>query len=414
MSLEQNKFWTPGVVSLVVRSFAILELAIAVSVLVYDTEQQYIGKGEFPVSYSGALAVSQGDQTRLYDQEYHRELQNRIWPHLDGKVHSYVYPVFYAGMTLPFTYFGVQSSRWIFLLSMLAALVLAVRLLAGAVPAVAKNFTNSLCTILLLPPVTWAVFCGQNTPLGLLCYGGFIYWFNRKDKHAELISGVCLGAWFFKPHYPAIALFFLLIARRWQVLLGAAIPAVAYYLWGAQLTNWHWPLTWLSAVRDYGPYELEANSWALVSLNAPIHALAHLVEIEDHYLLVNLSAGVFSAILALAVAREFYKTGTLKDGATEKNKRLKQLSFALAPLMVLLSPHTLFYDLSFVAFAHAFFRPKANDLSASLVFSLYILLMLAIRAQDYGMPLSPLAVFSFLSLYYCLREYRKYFDKTNA
>ena len=85
---------------------------------------------------------------------------------------------------------------------------------------------------------------GQNTALSLLCASGAAAALARRK---DVLAGVWLGAWMFKPQLALPVTVVVAIAGHPKVVAGATISAATLYLAGAAISEPTWPIWW---VRD--------------------------------------------------------------------------------------------------------------------------------------------------------------------
>lgn len=371
--------WTSGRISAFVRALAAVQIAALVLLYIHDADREFsIRKGDFPVFYTGAVIAQRGDWSCLYDFSCNSEIQNRSWPGLQGNRHPFVYPPFVAQLLAPLGTLPHLAAQGVFV-SLMALCFLAAMLLARRfVPLVREHFLDSLCVLSLFSPLTFGLFGGQNTALSLLCYSAVLYFLSPgRQKSGDFFAGAALGLWFFKPHYPLVFLGCAVLARKWRVLLGAAFVVFVYYSASALVLGPSWPLAWLSLLARFGPAELAHNAYQMVSLSGVSYALVSLCGVPKPYLVSLAVSTVLSLVLALCAARDFYRLNRLTD-PEQRDAQFFRLFVSLGPLVVLISPHTHFYDSALCLFVFLRCVKLPSDRSVTAAIIAFILAYVAV------------------------------------
>lgn len=347
-------------------------------------------KGDFPAYYSAALLVGSGQASRLYDFDLQREIQNHYWPTLEGSIHPFVYPPFVAAELGPLANVSPDLAVLFFTGFMCTCLCLAVRTFLPYQPLFEGNYVVALGASVLFAPIMAGVFGGQNTGLSLLCYGMIVLSLHDKSNvtlRNRIVAAVALGAWSFKPHFAAIAAVVLLIIGEWKVVVGAATVSATIFglsLIVVPIETW---AQWIAVLPEFAELELSHNFHQMVSINGITHAIvSSLLGNSGHS--IALAAALGCWLLALAsFAYVLWQQRANRDAL-----------FLIGPAIVLLSPHTMYYDLG-LAFAPVVrFVRISSDVGATLIAGVYLLALYGASSRHFLMvsPLSLLAVGSAL------------------
>ena len=400
---NRREFWTPEVLRSMLRGLAGILLFMVLVIYFVDENSAKIGKGDFPVFYSGAVAAAQGDYLQLYDFEYHTELQNRIWPALQGNVHPFVYPPFVAVLLSPLARLSATQAHLAFIGVMSLCFLCSVFLAQGFSSLVRGRVFDSICCLILFAPLTTGIFGAQNTALSLLFYSAILFFMSRGGKTNEFFAGVFAGLWFFKPHFPLIVIFFMALARCSSFLLGALGPVLAYYAVGAIACGWSWPISWVFEMWEFSHLELRANSFQLVSLNGVFSALARSLVGGEVVWISRIVAWCVSVLIALALGVSAFGIGRKREEQNDVQRKteLSWLVAALGPAMVLISPHTHYYDLAICCYPLAQVLKFRSDRSITLglLGFLFVFYCTSFRSAFVASPLVLFAVCSFWIVY---------------
>ena len=398
------KFWTSSCLKLfIVFLFFFLLFSIILLAIRDRNTGLSIAKGDFPVFFSAAIISASANKQCLYSSVCNRELQNSIWPGLQGAVHPFVYPAFAAVLLEPLASLPRSTAQTAFILFMLVALAASVRLQQNFIPLFRNCYFYSLGGMLLFAPLTFGVFGSQNTALSLFCYSAFIVLVYQERTWKDWSAGAVLGFWLFKPHYPLFMLLLLLLLKRWKVLYGFTATAILLYLVGSSRFGFAWPLSWWAAVLDYYPKEMQFNSYNMVSLNGVLYHLAQVSGYQSTVINLLLPV-VLSWLLILSFYLLFLRERSRLGCSWGAEKCLEWL-YAAAPLMVLASPHTHFYDVSLCLFVLLREQRFGNDKAISLAI-LAFLGIYAVTSHREIFSAAPLSAVPLYAIWLLLRKCR--------
>lgn len=170
---------------------------------------------DFVAFYSAGKIVASGQQTRLYDLELARQIQQPLYGAPSDNFNPYLNPPFYALLFVPFSYIPYPWSPILWMLLSLVMGWLSLRLISKE-----RTGRRFLFTLTWLPAFS-AISFGQNAFLSLLLMG-LVFWFWRREK--SFWAGLTAGLLLYKPQLVlGLGLLWLLEYRKhWTALVGAA------------------------------------------------------------------------------------------------------------------------------------------------------------------------------------------------
>src|SRR5262245_20953071 len=197
--------------------------------------------GDLPAFYGAARIVGSGHGRELYDARLQEDAQRDLLP-AAGRL-PFPYPPYVAVAYVPLTWLPFKAAYIVHLFVMASCLFGALMLLRTPLPALRADFAPVLSLTLCAYPVFRAVLGGQNTPFSLLCAAGAA---ASLARGRELAGGLWIGVWLFKPQLalPVAALILIARAGRARFLSGVAAVGSLYYLVGAAIGGWSWPVWW--------------------------------------------------------------------------------------------------------------------------------------------------------------------------
>lgn len=306
-------------------------------VFLNDTESSsQMRRGDFPGFFAPAVIVARGMSDLLYDLNTQCLVQNEFWPSFKGEFYIYAYPPFVAWLLQPLAFFDAITAKIIATLLMFGAVLLALYIVRPLVPILRQHTAFGLSLSLLFPPLAGGIFATQNTGLSLLLYVCSFMSLRICNKVGDIIAGVFMGIWLFKPQYAGLMIIASLAIGRPFVLLGVCIPASIYYGIGVHMHGFLWPLLWLKSAGHFTELNTQTNLRQLVSIWGAGQALAMAFSLEGDtwkWFARIISFGVFG--VALCVLRRI----------TRKNNGIDVGFLWFAPIICVVSPQTLFYDL---------------------------------------------------------------------
>ena len=168
------------------------------------------------------------------------------------------------------------------------------------------------------------------------------------------------GVWAFKPQFAVLSLFLLYLAGEFRSLGWAVLPLVVYYGLGALTLGFDWPLDWISVVSAFAHDDFIANQHRMISNFGFAKAVGVVIPSFERALVYT--ASVINLALFLHAGWFAYQIRQVNDVRTRQTLLTLLIAY-IGPLALLLSPHTLFYDLGIAVVAAAVcLRPPRRSL----------------------------------------------------
>jgi hypothetical protein len=290
--------------------------------------------GDYLAFYTAGRILAAGPVDDLYS--YRRQGREQA-PMLGEKGKTgflpFVYPPFVA---LPFVPLGVlpyRASYIVYTLLMSAAVVAGARRLRSALPALDRWGDFAAVAMFGFLPLFIPIVGGQNTPVGFLCASAALA--ALADKR-DFRAGLWLGAWLFKPHFALPAIGLCLVGRRFRALAGVAVVAAAYYAAAAAIAGAGWPAWWWRHI---------ASEFVSAEFTRNADNLASWIGFSQAYLGAHTSAAnLVGGGLALATI-----VWLVWVWWTRARDRAAECVAAAVAGALLISPHTMWYDVGLAA-----------------------------------------------------------------
>ena len=312
---------------------AALGVALLVGVVLGSGASTVSGRlgGDYPAFYGAGRIAIDRDWEHLYDPNRQIEAQGDL--HLGEQTGQYLffsYPPFVAIAYSPLALLPFRASYLVHTLLMTAAVAGSIWLAGQKILVLRQHRTLALALALLFYPMLRSVLGGQNTALTLLLMvASWRLATNRNDIYAGLVLSLLL----FKPQYAVPMILLYLLAGRWRVMLGSLIGAGTLYMVGASLMGIDWVVPWWDQVREFAAIDTSVNGLNSISF---IGFVTNLSDANEVVVLLGI-VPAFTVVVLLAYA---WLRGR-PDALTEKT--------ALAATgLILISPHTMYYDGSLV------------------------------------------------------------------
>lgn len=289
--------------------------------------------GDFPAFYAAGQIVLDGDFDELYLAERQQAEQRDLG--VNGYL-AFAYPPHVAVAYAPLAALSFRAAYAIHTLVMVAALIGALALLRKPVPLIADYWLPAIAATLAFYPLFRAVGGGQNTAISVLIIA--VVWRALSDD-AEVLAGFAAGLLLFRPQYaiPLICLF--IVGRHGQAAVASLV--VGLTTWGATTTfmGEDWFLRWIDQVLPFVEADAEVNAKNSISLIGFFQAML------GHDSTIALSIGLVGAVSVAGVLAWFWRA--------EHEFTIEQRMGVTAVGILLISPHTMFYDAGLLVIAAA-------------------------------------------------------------
>ena len=308
----------------------LLALALAFIVAVADgaglgtdgTEGARLG-GDYPAFHAAGSIVLDGDLAELYSPDRQQAAQSELG--IDGYL-AFAYPPHVAWAYAPLAALGFRAGYVVHTVLMLGALVAAIRLVTPLVPALAGRAWPATAVALTFYPVLRAVGGGQNTALTVLVFA--VVWRALADDR-EALAGVAAGLLLYRPQYALPLVGLMLLDRRWRAVAAAAAVGAVTWILTALAIGSNWVAEWLDAVVPFVDRDAEVNSANSISFIGWLDALT-----GGSRVAVGLGA-VLAGLVVLVLMRLWIASA--RPGLAHRIG-------AVAAGVLLISPHTMYYD----------------------------------------------------------------------
>ncbi len=402
ISLTNNLFWTErrkNQLLLVLVCSAFLGVGFS---LLNTNPNSSLHRGDFPAFYAAGKIILEGRGAELYDFRLQEQYEHEAWPEMSGYL-AFAYPPYVAAFFAQLSRLSPQTAKLLYTAILALFLLASVFLAVKEVPIACGQKWAAVLVIFLFPPIFHGILSGQNVTVSILCHVLIIRLVSGKGG-LTVAAGVALGLWFFKPHYALIVGSGMLLLRLAPLswLLGLLPVLGIFYGLSNHIAGPDGFEKWLEALRYFSSADAISNAHQMISpvgmadalaqsglIAAPVVGVLHTLA----YVLVLL------AILSVVLLRV-----SSAPGVESGNHELKlDMLWLLAPAAVIISPHSLYYDLGlFVLPVSRLIRPKGESHINRIILA-YLIAFMCVALKDY-LPFQPLAVIAYLTLFWLLKK----------
>jgi hypothetical protein len=302
-----------------------------------DTAAGRLG-GDYPAFYAAGRIAASGDLDEVNDLERLEAAQEDLFPaDEDEGFLTWAYPPHVALLYRPLAAVPYRASYALHTGLMIAAYVGAAWLLRRKVAWLDRAFIPGLAAGLLFYPMFRGIGAGQNTALTLLLLIGA---WRASLAGRDGLAGVVLGLLLFKPQFALLAIAAWAVDRRWRAVATFGATAAATWVVTAAFAGTGWVSGWLDDLDAYRATE-DVNAENHVSLSEAADALVDVAA---------LGWAVAAGVVYL-VARRWWR---------EPDVAL------LAPALLLVAAHAVFYDIGLALIPAAIALPAAPGAVATL------------------------------------------------
>jgi len=306
---------------------AVLAAAFVIVVATGDGSSTVGGRvgGDFPAFYSAGALVADGHVDDLYDPAAQASQQTELLGSEDGFL-AFAYAPHVALAYAPLSLLGYRFAYVIHTALMLGALVVALSLMRPMIGVVDRWFALSIAAAVGFYPIFMAVGGGQNTAVSLLLL--VAVWRSLRDGH-DARAGLAVALLMFRPQYALPLLGLLLLGRHLRAVGWAVLGLATTWTVDAIVMGPTWVSDWLRSVGPFVSKDADVNGHNAVAIVGFLQAVMG----TDSTVAVLLGT-----LGSLAVA------ATLAWAWHSAAGDLDRLMAVTAVGLVLLSPHTMFYD----------------------------------------------------------------------
>jgi hypothetical protein len=327
--------------------------------------------GDYPAFYTAGQIIADGQADTLYSLSQQRAYQKEVLGTENG-VLPFAYPPHFALAYVPLSELPFRLSYAVHTLAMVAALALACLLIQRIYPELFKSSYLLFFVAFTAFPILSSVSGGQNTALSILLI--VACWYKvLHNKHYQ--AGVYLGLLLFKPQFalPLAGLF--LLSGRWRVWVSAGATGVVLYGINTALLGPAWFIDWFEFAGAFAGADARFSFAELVSWQGFTQAVMG----AGNSVALILGWGLAAATI-LAISWVWFAGGRKADF----NAQLALASVAI----VLIPPHTLFYDSGILLIAVVVLLVRRERLDTNLILGVWALGLLQLLSPRLGISLT--------------------------
>jgi Glycosyltransferase family 87 len=232
---------------------------------------------DFAGFYTAGIILNHYPADRLYDRRLHDQLYHELLP---GKSPDeelpFVHPPFVA---LPFQLLALIPYEWSFALWLLicAGLYLAGLALLGKTLAVLPDRHWSVAVILAISFEPFLMECWLGGQLSAVAFFCMALALACEHQGHPLAAGMAVGLCLYKPTLLVLAVPMLVVARRWQALLGFLASACVLALVSLAAVGWEGCNEFVKSLFDFSESAtgnaMVLKTWKYVDLNSFLRLL---------------------------------------------------------------------------------------------------------------------------------------------
>jgi hypothetical protein len=314
-------------------------IAVLIAVFASQGSSTLTGRlgGDYPAFYGAGRIIASGDWQNLYSPARQTEVQKTLFPNKDFNLLPFSYPPFVALAYYPLSLLNYRISYLIHTLLMVGALILTIQLIRPLNAGIDRYPLTALALTLTFYPLLRAILGSQNTAILLLL---IVASWQLILARRQWLAGLVLGLLLFKPQFaiPLIGLYVL--SGRWRVGLGSLLTGVGLYAVSSWLSGPLWVVPWMKFTWWFSQADAVMNRANSVSWLGFFEAIGGA---NNHATLILGWGLTLLTIIGLVLLWTI--PGKRGDLTT-------QLAITM-PLLVLIPPHVMYYDLSLVLFSFA-------------------------------------------------------------
>ena len=396
---HQIPFWT----NTRLQTFSIgLLIAIALAIAItYATDIQrtsMLYRGDFPGFYGPVVTLHRGLSENLYDLDLQKNVQNEFWPNLKGNFYPSLYPPYTYIFLYPLGFFSASIAQVIFTNMLFSCYAIAIKVLFSLINLDKKSYLPTFAFLTSLCPVLVSIFCAQNTAISLLVLVLATKLYCSGKKSGPIYAGLVYGLLLYKPQLAIPGLTVMLLSGELLFLVGATITLLGYYIIGSLLLGPMWPIKWAEHANAFAQGNFSVNAREIASLSGLTPFFKELFSYTclSAQNITLISTLLMTAIYVCCFLIALIKVRSFRQQYIAKKDSILSIRYLLllGPVTILLSPQSLFYDLTLALVPCVAFVKPATDRHYWLLitFSLFLLLIFSLR------DVITLPMFVFISL----------------
>jgi hypothetical protein len=213
-------------------SFMFLMLAVNAAVFFTSWKDIKAGKNDFPIFYSNAQMVREGQAAQLYDFAAENSFVHRVSDVTRAPNNHLPYELL---IFVPFTYLQFGTAHVLWTLVSLGILV-GVAVLMRSMPPAGLSFRVTLLTTLAFFPVWYCLLQGQDSILLAFLFA-LSFWLWKRGR--EVSAGFALAMGLCRPQLVLPFVLVAFLAGKWKFIRGFIPGAVLVLLVSASVVGVH-------------------------------------------------------------------------------------------------------------------------------------------------------------------------------
>ena len=279
--------------------------------------------GDLPGFYGLGRLVLEGQGHNLFDIELQREVQNRFWPAMSGKVLFTLYPPFVAGIVSLVAWMPPRILQCLIASALTALLIWSVR------EESEDRCIERLSLTLFSLPVLLSIVGIQNTSLSIA-----LIVVTRKllRDRRDLAAGLVAGALLYKPHVGLLFIALVAVSAHFNFIRGVVITAILEYVVGYAITGDEWLSRWMTEIRSFSSARAGVDGYQMTSVLQALDSVP------------SSAWGILGLVISFSL---FCRFSFVNRHQPEVAARVIDLFLLTFPILV---PQTMFYDLGISLF----------------------------------------------------------------
>jgi hypothetical protein len=376
-----------------------------IAIVSLPPEKSYLlHTGDFPGFYVLAVIVQRGLFAQLYALPLQEAIQHEFFPALGNQFNPSLYPPWTALLLAPLSLVPPSIAKSLFCILNLSLYLTAYTLICSHVRTyqkVAPLTLGAVPLLLMCSPVFSTLLGAQNSGIttALLC--ACYLCLARNTSRFDLLAGCAAALLLYKPQFGLFAglFFFLLSQRKLFFTIGFTATALLLLLSALYFFPTHIWEVYFQTLQFFDAQNLQVNRAEAVSLRAISEMIGLYLFPQALSTFRNAGTLLCLTLTCIGALTVFIQTTRCSPEKRPEYNRKAYTWFLL--LLPLLSPQTLWYDLSISMMAlfllNASEREKMSHLSYLLLMSFFCL-----SGKENHIPLSFLP-FHFLLLFCATR-----------
>lgn len=242
-------------------TFGLLVAAILLyGAVLWSANGPHVEKTDFSLTYVGARIVHQGMGSRLYDIDLQKRVRDSLFVHPNPLF--FEHPPFEALLFSPLAALPFRPAYLIWGIFNATLFLLLIFFMRRHLPAPREDL-GYVALWILFAPAGVAIFQGQPS---LLLLGVYCAVFVLLSRQHDTGAGAALGCGFFRFQFVVPFLLIFILRKRWRVLGGFSITAIALGMLSLFTTGWHGVLSYIQFLLAIGGHPEDQSYGSAVDM----------------------------------------------------------------------------------------------------------------------------------------------------